>query len=51
MAASGGGSPPEFLSTHPSHSSRIAELTQRLPEARKLQEQARAAGRRPACGR
>jgi predicted Zn-dependent protease len=51
MAASGGANPPEFLSTHPSHATRIADLQRRLPEARKLQQQARAAGRRPTCHR
>ncbi|HEY1024801.1 MAG TPA: M48 family metallopeptidase [Sphingobacteriaceae bacterium] len=29
-----GGAPPEFLSTHPSDESRIAEIQRRLPEAR-----------------
>jgi len=51
MQAAGGASPPEFLSTHPSHATRIADLQRRLPEAQKLQQQARAAGRRPSCHR
>lgn len=34
-AASGGGAPPEFLSTHPSHETRIADLEAFLPEAMK----------------
>jgi predicted Zn-dependent protease len=51
MSAAGGGQPTEFLSTHPSHSTRIADLTRRLPEAQKLQQQARASGRKPACRR
>lgn len=34
-AATGGGSPPEFLSTHPSNSTRIADLKAYLPEALK----------------
>lgn len=32
---SGGAAPPEFLSTHPSNSSRIAQLKQMLPKAQK----------------
>lgn len=32
-AASGGGSMPEFLSTHPSHDTRIQRITEFLPEA------------------
>lgn len=36
MAAnSGGGAPPEFLSTHPSHGTRIADLKAQIPEAMK----------------
>jgi len=32
---SGGGAPPEFLSTHPSHSTRISDLNKDIPEAMK----------------
>jgi predicted Zn-dependent protease len=32
---SGGGQPPEFLSTHPSHATRIADLKKEIPEAMK----------------
>jgi predicted Zn-dependent protease len=32
-AQSGGGGPPEFLSTHPSHETRVQRLTEKLPEA------------------
>ena len=33
MHAAGGGAPPEFLSTHPSHDTRIREIRALLPEA------------------
>ena len=33
MSSAGGASPPEFLSTHPSDATRIAELKKSLPEA------------------
>lgn len=32
---SGGGAPPEFMSTHPAHSTRIADLNAQIPEALK----------------
>ena len=35
VAQSGGGEPPEFLSTHPSHASRIQDLNKEMPEAMK----------------
>ncbi len=46
MAEASGGQPPEFLSTHPSHGTRIETLQNRIPEAQKLRT---AAGKRPAC--
>ena len=49
MARSGGGQPPEFLSTHPSHSTRISDLIGRLPLALQLRNQAQQRGRRPNC--
>lgn len=33
MSSAGGGQPPEFMSTHPSHGTRIARLQQLLPRA------------------
>lgn len=35
MSAGGGGEPPEWLSTHPSHATRIKELNEAIPEAMK----------------
>ncbi len=49
MAAAGGGTPPEFLSTHPSHDSRIHDLEKHMPEALKTYESARADGHTPNC--
>ncbi len=47
--ASQGQQPAEFLSTHPSHDSRIDDLREHLPEAMKLRQQAHAAGKIPKC--
>ena len=41
--------PPEFLSTHPSGETRMANLREHLPEAAEYFEASRAAGRRPDC--
>ena len=49
MGRAGGGQPPEFLSTHPSHSTRISELNQHMPVAQQLQARARQQGKRPSC--
>jgi predicted Zn-dependent protease len=35
MASQGGGQPPEFLSTHPSHETRVENLNNWIPEAMK----------------
>jgi len=35
MAKSGGATPPEFLSTHPSYDTRIKDLNNWIPEAMK----------------
>ena len=37
MAAQSQGAPPEFLSTHPSHETRIKNLNKWMPEAKKYQ--------------
>lgn len=37
-ATSGGGAPPEFMSTHPSHQTRIRDLNHWMPEAERLYE-------------
>nr|WP_206063738.1 M48 family metallopeptidase [Oceanimonas sp. MB9] len=50
-AAEAGNQPPELLSTHPSHGTRIQGLSALVPDANNLYMQARAQGRRPACGR
>lgn len=49
MARAGGAQPPEFLSTHPSHDTRIFDLEQRIPIAMPLYEDAKAKGRIPRC--
>lgn len=40
MESLGGGGPPEFLSTHPSHETRIERLRAKLPEALEIWRQA-----------
>lgn len=50
MERAGGRQPPEFLSTHPSHSTRISDLIAHMPTALSLRNQAQQRGRRPACG-
>ncbi|SHH72946.1 M48 family metallopeptidase [Ferrimonas marina] len=47
--ASGGGAPPEMLSTHPSHDSRISELRYRQNQAQQWYQAARQAGHQPQC--
>jgi predicted Zn-dependent protease len=49
MSKAGGAQPPEFLSTHPSHNSRIYELKRYIPKAMPLYENAKASGRNPRC--
>ena len=45
MAAKGGPSPPEFLSTHPSDENRAARLDAMMPRAMGIYEEAKRAGR------
>lgn len=47
--AAGGAAPPEFMSTHPSSTTRIARLQASIPNVMPLYQQAQAAGRRPNC--
>ncbi len=48
-ASASGSRPPEWLSTHPDPRSRIGELRKRAETLMPTYEQARAAGRKPAC--
>ncbi len=49
MSKAGGGQPPEFLSTHPSHDTRIRDLNAAMSQAMPQYEAARSAGKRPNC--
>ena len=49
MLAVGGARPPEILSTHPDPRSRLGDMQARAAALVPVYEQARAAGRRPAC--
>ncbi|MBA3988329.1 M48 family metallopeptidase [Aliidiomarina maris] len=51
MQSLGGGGGPEFLSTHPSPSSRIRDLTNQLPDAMPLYEARSSQGNLPQCRR
>lgn len=50
MSANDATEPPEFLSTHPNHETRITDLNGRMGYAMGLYEKARARGVRPSCG-
>lgn len=50
MSKAGGNRPPEFLSTHPSHQTRINDLNKAMPRAQQLFNEAMAQGKRPQCG-
>ena len=47
--AKAGGQPPEFLSTHPSSSTRIKDLNARMPRALDAYNKAQAKNRKPNC--
>jgi predicted Zn-dependent protease len=49
MAAASHGQPLEWISTHPSHQTRIADLRERMPRAIERSRRAQEAGRRPHC--
>lgn len=49
--AAQGGQPIEFMSTHPSHASRIDNLNQHMNKAVQLQQQAHSAGKQPHCSK
>ena len=49
MSAAGGAAPPEFMSTHPSHGTRIKNLEAWQAEANQHRQQAKARGQRPSC--
>ena len=49
MGRQSGGSPPEFLSTHPSHGTRIEDLTRLQEQVRPWYLKAVSAGRTPRC--
>lgn len=49
MEQAGGGQPVEFLSTHPSHGTRMQDLKQHMPKALELYQRAQAAGKNPQC--
>lgn len=49
MGRANSAQPPEFLSTHPSHRTRISGLNARIPAALNLQKRAHQQGKRPAC--
>lgn len=49
QASQGGQQPAEFMSTHPSHDTRIQELTEHMPKAMEAYQQAQAMGKKPNC--
>jgi predicted Zn-dependent protease len=51
MMAASGGSPPEWLSTHPGGQTRINQLNANMAAAKQLYNSAKAAGQTPRCSR
>jgi predicted Zn-dependent protease len=49
MAAQAGAQPPEFLSTHPAHESRLEELETQMDESLAAYQAAREQGHTPRC--
>lgn len=49
--ASKGQQPSEFMSTHPSHDTRIKELSDHMPKAMQFYQQAQAIGKKPRCSK
>jgi predicted Zn-dependent protease len=49
--ASQGQQPPEFMSTHPAHATRIQDLQAHMPQALQYYQQAQAAGKTPHCSK
>lgn len=49
MGKDGGKQPPEFMSTHPSHDTRIDQLKAAIPQVMPLYKQAQAGGKSPVC--
>lgn len=50
MGQIGGAAPPQFLSTHPAHATRIRDLQAHMNEVMPLYESAKQSGRQPKCG-
>ena len=49
--ASKGQQPTEFMSTHPSHNTRITELSEHMPNAIQFYQQAQSTGKTPRCSK
>ena len=49
MSEAGGQAPPEFMSTHPAHETRITDLQAQMPKSLKLRKIALAKGKNPQC--